>query len=91
LTRSLNLAAMADYGHSAGLQVISKTDFSTDTFLVGLQANRALTRTLSVYFSYNYQHQTSSGSTFGLAPINGQQQILSLGVTYSPSPVRLGR
>lgn len=91
LTRSLNVSALGTYSHSAGLQLITKTQISTQSFDGSFQANRAITEKFSAYVSYTVLHQSIQGANYNGTPLNGLQQVLGFGVTYSPSAIHLGR
>jgi hypothetical protein len=92
LTLSLHVDALFNYSRSQGLQLLTATPINTQTVLGTIQANRAFTRTLSAYVSYSGLQQSIEGYTnTGINPLNGVRQILGFGVTYSPSPVHLGR
>jgi len=92
LTRSLQFTALGTYSQSNGLQLITAIPIDTKTVVGSTQVNRAFTRTLSVFVSYTLQHQSIQGySSTSINPLNGLQQILGFGLTYSPNAVRLGR
>ena len=91
LTRSLTMTALGTYSRSTGLTLITNTQVNTQTAVGSVQANRAFTRTLSAFVSYTALHQSVQGLYSGPTPLIGLQQVLGFGVTYSPSPVHLGR
>jgi len=91
LTRSLSVSAVGTYTRSSGLQLITANQVNSQAAVGSVQANRALTRTLSVFASYNAMHQAIQGLYSGPSPLIGLQQVLGFGITYSPSPVHLGR
>lgn len=91
LTRSLSMTGMGTYSQSSGLQLITANKINSQAAVGSVQANRALTRTLSVFVSYTVLHQAVQGLYTGPSPLVGLQQVLGFGVTYSPSPVHLGR
>ncbi len=91
ITRSLNVSALSTFSHSTGLQLITQSQIDAESFSGSAQANRAITEKLSVYVSYTAQHQSITGTNYTGSPLNGLQQVLGIGVTYSPSSVHLGR
>jgi len=92
ITRSLSVDALGTYAHTSGLQLITAQQLNTQVIIGSVQANRAFTRTLSMYVSYTALNQSLQGTYgSGITPLIGLQQVLGFGVTYSPSPVHLGR
>ncbi len=91
LTRSMQAALMGNYTTTSGLLVITSQQVNSQTAVGSIQINRAFTRTLSAYFSYTAQHQAIQGLYIGINPLIGLQQTYGFGVTYSPSPIHLGR
>jgi hypothetical protein len=91
--RSLQISAQLNYGRNTGLQYLSTAPLSTDTLAAGIQANRALSRTISAFVSYSAQQQTSSGtaSVYNYVPVEGLSHSFSGGLTYSPRPYKTGR
>ena len=91
LTRSMQVTAMGNYTTTSGLLVLTSQQVNSQTAVGSVQLNRAFTRTLSAYASYSAQHQAIQGLYVGVAPLIGLQQTFGFGVTYSPSPIHLGR
>ncbi len=91
ITRSLNVSALGTYSHSTGLQLITQSQINAESVVGSVQANRAITEKLSIYASYTAQHQSIQGTNYKGTPLNGLQQVLGIGITYSPSPFHLGR
>jgi hypothetical protein len=90
LARYLQSAAQLTYARSVGLQVISAASLNTQSVVFGGQLNSALSRFLSIYASYSAQHQSYQGSALALGPLNGLQQTIAFGMTYSPSSLHFG-
>ena len=90
-TRSLNGSSEVHYTQSIGLQLGTNATLDTKSFVASGQANRALSRTLSIFASYTFQRQIYNGGYQGLQPLNGVSQILGFGLTYSPTQIHLGR
>jgi hypothetical protein len=90
-TRSLEGNIEAHYAKSSGLQLNTGTPLTTESVIVSAQANRAVSRTLSIYASYSVQHQIYSGTYQGIRPLDGISQILGFGLTYSPTQIHVGR
>lgn len=82
--------------HTAASVGFLKTDslqtgaYASKSFIFGVQANRSLTRSLSAFASYSAQHQLNSGSNIPTLALNGLNQYLSFGVTFSPEAFHLG-
>lgn len=91
ITRSTQATALGSYMSSTGLLLITNKQVNTQSAVGSLQVNRAFTRTLSAFVSYSVQHQAVQGLYSGVTPLIGLQQSLGFGVTYSPSPIHLGR
>ncbi len=91
ITRSMQATALGSYSSSTGLQLITANQINTSSAIGSIQANRAFTRSISAFVSYTAQHQSVQGFSAGVTPLIGLQQILGFGVTYSPSPIHLGR
>jgi len=91
LTRSMQATVTGNYTTTSGLLVLTSQQVNTQTGVGSAQINRAFTRTLSAYVSYAAQHQTIQGLYIGVNPLIGLQQTVGFGVTYSPSPIHLGR
>jgi len=91
ITRSTSATALGSYSTSNGLLLLTATEVDTKSAIGSIQVNRAFTRTLSAFISYTAQHQSVQGLYIGVTPLIGLQQILGFGVTYSPSPIHLGR
>jgi hypothetical protein len=91
ITRSLSMSALGTYSRSNGLQLITNQQINYQSAIGSVQANRAFTRTLSAFVSYTALHQAVQGLSVGPSPLIGLQQVLGFGITYSPSPVHLGR
>lgn len=91
ITRSTQATALGSYSTSTGLLLLTATQVDTKAAIGSVQVNRAFTRTLSAFVSYTAQHQSVQGLYIGVTPLIGLQQILGFGVTYSPSPIHLGR
>jgi len=91
ITRSTQATALGSYMSSTGLLLLTNQQVNTQSAVGSIQVNRAFTRTLSAFVSYSVQHQSVQGLYSGVTPLIGLQQTLGFGVTYSPSPIHLGR
>ena len=87
--RVWNAGFTSAYTHTSSLA--NYQSFAGSTFVVGGQLSRALGRNFSTYGSYTLEKQTSTGSTAGVFNLfSGSFQVVSVGVTYSPRPRRIG-
>jgi len=91
LTRSMQASILGNYTTTSGLLVLTSQQVNSQTAVGSVQINRAFTRTLSAYVSYAAQHQAIQGLYIGVNPLIGLQQTIGFGVTFSPSPIHLGR
>lgn len=91
LTRSTQATIMGNYTSSSGLLLLTSKQVNAQTAVGSAQVNRAFTRTLSAFVSYTAQHQAIQGLYVGINPLIGLQQTIGFGITYSPSPIHLGR
>ncbi len=84
------VAATSSYTHSSNLPVVNVPRFTIDTYVQAIQVSRAIARSLSGYASYTLQHQSFPASST-VDVFSGLSQIVSFGLTYSPSALHLGR
>ena len=91
LDRSWSVSGLASYAHSVSLPNLLLPSFSAQTFAVGVQTTRTLRRNLFGFASYTIQRQTTQGFAQTSDLYSGTSQILGVGITYSPSPIQLGR
>ena len=84
-----NLAASSAFAHTSNLST-GVASYSLNTAVESVQISRALMRSLSGYSSYTFESQSSSGVS-GVSLFNGHTQVLSFGLTYSPSSLHFGR
>ena len=94
----------ADYIHSAGLLQnpalvnVPASEFpflygsgTSNTAYGGAQVTRRLSDSLSVYGSYNLQHQSVSGLLAAQNAYSGLTQTIGIGISFSPRSRRLGQ
>ena len=84
----VNLSATASYSSYTSLQAGSD---STQSLVVGGQANRAVAAHISAFASYTLQRQLNQGFGVSTLVLNGTTQTLSFGVSYSPGPIHVGQ
>jgi hypothetical protein len=65
-------------------------NFSVHTLVAGIQATRAVSRSLSAFVSYNPQYQTTGGAANRSGAFQGLFQVVAFGVTYAPRPLSIG-
>jgi len=63
----------------------------TTTFYGGVQVNRRIGQSFSIFGSYTAIDQSVSQSLVGLNVINGVSQSIALGITFSPRLVRMNQ
>ena len=89
--RNWSASVSADYARSASLPSSFSQPYTTQTEVAGVQASRSLTRKLSFFTSYTLQRQTTSGTNITPFTFIGHSQVISAGITFSPSSTRLDR
>jgi hypothetical protein len=80
----------ANYGDASSLETVGASSFTAKSFYAGLQATRKLGRNFSAYGSYNVETQSTRGSSLGVNAFNGVENVIGLGITYSPRAIQLG-
>ncbi len=65
-------------------------DFNIDSEVASGQLSRSLGRSFSVYGSYTLENQSLSGGVASALTFNGLQQVVGIGITYSPGSSRVG-
>jgi hypothetical protein len=90
LRREWTGAAFVGYSRTNGLTGVSSQGLSSDIVLAGVQANRKIGDSLSVFLSYSAQQQSAQGLATVTNTQNGISNILAVGLTYSPSLIHLG-
>ena len=75
-------------GSNANLLYSSGT---TNTIYGGTQVSRRLSDSLSVFASYNLQHQSIDSSLASQNAFSGLTQTFGVGITFSPRSTRLGQ
>ena len=88
--RIWNGALNLNYTHTSDPAALKLPSFSLKTLVAGTQVSRGLTRSISVYGSYNAQKQSTAGSANASAAFRGLFQVVAFGVTFSPRPRSLG-
>lgn len=89
--KNWSASVSADYARSTSLPSSFSLPYSTQTEVAGVQASRGLTRKLSFFTSYTLQRQTTGGTTITPVTFSGHSQVISAGITFSPSSTRLDR
>jgi hypothetical protein len=96
LNRNWMASASASYSNNTSLTPASSYSFSSDTVLAAVQVSRRLGRSLSGYASYSAVNQ-SLGNSATLDPaymqnaFSGLNNIVAVGVTFSPAAIHSGR
>ncbi len=85
--RSFHASANAGYISTSSLQ---GGLYNARSIVVGVQANRSITRHLSGYTSYTVQHQINSGFGVPSLALSGLNQSLAFGLTFAPEAIHLG-
>ena len=79
------------YGHAQSLSNDPTLYTRTNSFTAGLQATRRLGERFSAYGSYALQYQGVGQLLATTNAFNGTAHVISLGVTYAPRPIHIGR
>ena len=90
LSRDWSGGFSANYGDASSLETVGVASFSVNSFYAGVQATRKLGRNFSAYGSYNVEVQSTSGPSLGVNAFNGVENVIGLGITYSPRAIQLG-
>ncbi len=88
--RTWSASVLAAYTRSSSLPGAGVQAFSARTLVTGAQASRGLTRSTSLYLSYNTQHQSTGGAFQNPGAFRGFSQIVGFGLTYAPRPRLFG-
>jgi hypothetical protein len=88
---SLQLAGSLSFARSANLSPLVASSLTTQSLIMSVQGSRALSRSLFAFVSYTDERQSFQGTASALSPFSGNYQILSVGITYSPAQIRIGR
>lgn len=83
-SRDLTGALSASYTHSSSLNNLVFQPFDINSVIFSGQVSRAIGRSLSVYGSYTLERQDSANYLANTIAFNGLQQIVGVGITYSP-------
>jgi hypothetical protein len=79
------------YTHSTSLPNATFGTYSSQSVSASAQGSRSLGRRFSVFLAYTIQNQSTSGTYRAANAFNGVYQTGSIGLTYSPGAVLLGR
>lgn len=90
LTQNWSGAFSANFGTAASLETVGGTGSTADSFYTGIQASRRLGRNFSAYGSYNVETQSISGPLLEVNAFSGVENVIGLGITYSPRPIQVG-
>jgi hypothetical protein len=90
LTRDWSGGISANYGDASSLEKVGNASFTANSFYAGLQATRKLGRDFSAYGSYNVEFQSTGGPSLEVNAFNGVENVIGLGITYSPRAIQLG-
>jgi hypothetical protein len=86
LSRDWSLAADVAYRHNVGLAADQGIIPRYDTVLAAMQVSHRLTESLSAYASETILHQTSNHA-YGVNALEGFNNIVGFGITFSPAPL----
>ena len=64
--------------------------YNFHTTVAAAQISRAIARSLSCYVSYTAENQSTSGSVAGVDVFSGLTQVVSFGLTFSPTSKHVG-
>jgi hypothetical protein len=90
-TRDWSGGITANYGRASGLANIPGQNTLTNSFYGGVQANRRIGENFSAFGSYNAATQTSRDAALTQNAFDGTAHIVTVGITFSPRSMRLGR
>lgn len=90
LRRVINVSAAIGFNRSVQLQNSLLPGYNSNAVVASGQVGRQFRNKFSIFGSYTLQRQLFAGTANGITAFNGLSQVLSFGVTYSPSPL-LGR
>lgn len=90
-SQNWNAGVFGSYGHAQSLSNDPALYTLSNSFTAGLQATRRLGEHFSAYGSYALQYQTVGQLLATTNAFNGTAHVISLGVTYAPRPIHLGR
>ena len=91
ILRVWNTSATLNYTRTSDPAALGLPSFSLHTLVGGLQVSKSINRSLSGFASYNAQHQSTSGIADTSSAFQGLYQVVSVGITYAPRTVSLGR
>lgn len=86
-----DVSGFVSYLDSHTLLASIGTPTAINTFVGSFQVTRAITPKWSAYASYSLQHQSSTVNAFTLNSFNGLQHTIGFGISYTPSPINIGR
>jgi len=88
--RVWNCALSSSYSQTSGLPTAGGA-YSFHTTVAGFQVSRALARSLSTYASYTLENQSNQSAAATIDVYSGLTQVVGFGLSYSPTPIHLGR
>lgn len=86
-----NGGVSAGYTRVNSLATVPSLATSIDSFTAGLQANHQIGEHFSAFGSYALQYQSVGQLAATDNAFNGVAHVISVGVTYVPRPIHLGR
>lgn len=92
LTRRWSGAVYSGYSRNSVLPVAMTQTGQHYAYWIGnMTANRALSRRVSFYISYEYEHQINNAGPCGasVCAVNGDRQLFGVGITFTPRPFGL--
>jgi hypothetical protein len=92
--RTWDVSGNVNFSRSVGLPNFQFGQYNSKGLAVGGQVSRAIGRSFEGFASYTVQHQDVSVDTLnlsGLNSFNGTYQTFSIGISYSPRSILLGR
>jgi hypothetical protein len=81
--RAASISIQTAYAHNQS----AASTRSYDTHLLGVDYTRRISRSISVFVSYNLDHQTASGCAPTLCGLTGMNQIFGTGLSWTARPV----
>jgi hypothetical protein len=83
----IHVSANASYASYSSLQAGTE---STQSLVVGGQANRSIAAHISAFISYTLQRQLDQGTDVSSLILNGTTQTLAFGISYTPTAFNIG-
>lgn len=88
--RVWSAAANVGWTRTSSLPVPNQIPYDLKTLVAGFQVSRALIRNLSAFASYTIEDQSHASQVGTIDLFDGTNNVIALGVTYSPASRRFG-